>query len=69
MVSGELDVNGGRATKGLGGKQRWLRRDSREVRNSERRIVVEVIRLYEALKQIPTHLGRLIGACGGLDED
>lgn len=39
--------------------------DSREVRNSERRIVVEVIRLDEALKQIPTHLGRLIGACGG----
>jgi len=31
-----------------GRAQRWLP-DSREVRNSERRIVVEVIRLYEAL--------------------
>ena len=31
-----------------GRAQRWLP-DSREVRNSERGIVVEVIRLYEAL--------------------
>jgi hypothetical protein len=35
---------------------------SRKIRNSKRRIVVEVIRVYEAFKQIPTHLGRLIGA-------
>ena len=42
--------------------------DSRKVRNSERRIVVEVIRLYEALKQTPTHLGRIIGAWPGREE-
>lgn len=43
-------------------------RDLRKVRDGERRIVVEVIRLYEALKQIPTHRGRLIGAEDGRTE-
>jgi hypothetical protein len=39
--------------------------NSRKIGDSQRRVRVEVVRLYEALKQIPTHLGRLIGAQGG----
>ena len=36
--------------------------DSRKIGYGQRRVGVEMIRFYEALKQIPTHLGRLIGA-------
>ena len=35
---------------------------SRKIGDGQRRVRVEVVRLYEALKQIPTHLARLIGA-------
>lgn len=35
---------------------------SRQVGHGQRGIGVEVVRLDEALKQIPTHLGRFIGA-------
>jgi hypothetical protein len=44
----------------------WLRESCgcylRQIGHSERRIQIEVVRLYEALEKIPTHLGRLIGA-------
>jgi hypothetical protein len=36
--------------------------NSRKIGHCQRRVRVEVVRLYEALKKIPTHLGRLIGA-------
>jgi hypothetical protein len=39
--------------------------NSREICNGKTRVGVEVLRFYEALKQIPTHLGRLIGAQQG----
>jgi hypothetical protein len=35
---------------------------SRKIGHCQRRVRVEVVRLDEALKKIPTHLGRLIGA-------
>lgn len=36
--------------------------DSRKIGDGQRGVGVEVVRFYEALKQIPTHRGRLIGA-------
>lgn len=36
--------------------------NSRKIGHCQRGIRVEVVRLYEALEKIPTHLGRLIGA-------
>lgn len=60
-VSGELSTMCcGRATRDA---TVALGDDSRKVGDCERWIVVEVIRLEEALQQIPTHLGQRIGAC------
>jgi hypothetical protein len=39
-----------------------VKQHSRQIGHGQRGIGVEVVRLDEALKQIPTHLGRLIGA-------
>ena len=43
--------------------------NSRKIGHCQRRVRVEVVRLYEALEEIPTHLGRLIGARSREDED
>lgn len=56
-----MDVCCGRATRDA---TVALGQHSRKVGDCERGIVVEVIRLDEALQQIPTHLlERRIGAC------
>lgn len=49
---------GGRATVASGCSSS----DSRKIGDGQRRVGIEVVRFYEALKQIPTHLERIIGA-------
>ena len=42
---------------------------SGQIGDGERGVLVEVVRLYEALEEIPTHLGRLIGALRRVGEE
>jgi hypothetical protein len=55
-----------RVVEGAAAAVPWLsgsgRCNSRKIGHCQRRVRVKVVRLYEALEKIPTHLGRLIGA-------
>lgn len=61
-ISWTLGVLSVRAPACGGAVASLQRCNSRKIGHCQRRVRVEVVRLYEALEEIPTHLGRLIGA-------